>query len=405
MTKLLRIFLCSMVLSGTFQVGCAAELSAGLKKWEECLKVGLKKVDGPLLLDVPVTKDAPTFGLKDGAGQASLARLGWTLGLDLHINDGSAALLRTPEAPGIAELSDSSRLITLLEGLPAETIRSLATSGAAVSDLSPELQRGISRLAGSSGGLSDKIGNGDFVYVKLFLCPVATYADPKTGQQKAASLGSYSFTAASEEDSRSKSAKRALQLGKSHDPEQPLVNGQDIDFGEGQVLRLIEVASKVRTQILYKISYDPRLDDAPIFIKGKFSKEAIVKDLVEFCEAQKPRAFPWTRENRGRRLDSIIGAMKDVGMDSLEGLGKLSSSDVYSGLKADFKSLVAKSPYLASLFSGGQLSGSTPMTLSMRLGVSLFADGSAPLPGGTTGPDGKSRDLLVPNYLRFRIDP
>lgn len=136
----------------------------------------------------------------------TLDRIASVLGRERFAAGQTHVFQRAKAAVSADELSDSARILGLLEEMGESVVRELAGPGLDFRKLQPRTQSALMRLVNTHPGLASKMVAGEFVHVRLYGSPTAEYADPFTGQPRPTSLASFPFGSEAEVASRAKVA-------------------------------------------------------------------------------------------------------------------------------------------------------------------------------------------------------
>jgi len=359
--------------------------------WEMGLKVALRGIAAPVAIDLPSDVEPPEFEFDVRRMSLQLEAFASIYERDATVLDGALALTRkepisTPGASG-----DSVSLLASIARLSPGEVKQLATEGSYYQTLPPTMRTAVAQLSRSNPNLAENILQGAPVHIQLHQVPVAEYRDPATNRTRTLNLGTFDFY--NEKNSANRKA-AASQTASAVDLK--LREGVDIDFGDGALLTLDEFSTKIRTDLAIGTSFDRRLANSKVFVKGKFTRRAAEEVLLKLSSPFPGKTFPWQRVSRVDVSDNALRALKAArDISEEDGAGSLSQNDLDAKATKSLEELATQSPYLRSQLESLGLGNDAQFKLGSRLGIAIHS------PSPKSPKAGRSAD----GTLRFRIDP
>lgn len=363
-------------------------------QWEKILKEALAPFPCSLAIDMPGEELRPR-SLPSGKApdQQALERLSWLLDRDLVPCGGAWAMKRPWVDVTRYGSTTSALLMEWLMGIDAKELSKLFRGGSSFASLSPEGKKACANIAGSNGGVSALISQGQAVGVKGFFQRRMVLTHPSTGERLNLEIERLpeSLPEPPDEDVP---VNRPIALKPDTGP---------FDFGEGRVLALHEVERLVRDKSKTTLLFDPRLNGNKIFLKGKFSEEGILKALESIAAARPVERRPWKRPNRLNLLKQMFqGPLKDL-LD--QEVKQTRDKDFLEGKEVTLADLAESYPGAAAYAKSYGLPMDMKVQLSFGVGVVLHAPGSAESINGRGWRNGVPVPALEPNRTGFVITP
>lgn len=357
-------------------------LGAGLQtreqssaKWETSLKQAVRDTDAVIFFDVNLQSQPPSVGTLKG--EQAMQALAWDTSRRWVQAKGIQVFTRTLGKNDVRSISRAAHATAWLQSLSKSDLQQLEAGTFSLSGADNRWQDVLRYLASANPGMGTAMAeNGDRLGIRVQLAPSFEYINPKTGKKARSSLPLLPT---------SPSVPIAAGLAAGKQPSRALAKPSEgpLDFGDGSILTLQEIATKAKAQLGVDYTFDRRLAESSFFVSGKLDAEAFEEAMAVLTTTT-----PWAAQDarrdqtsRGVRdlLSGPLSALQDVAFEGLRG------DEFVRGQEVSLSELFDRSPRWESLLGNLGLGRNDKITLVPSLWLILGTEGSRPLPGATSG--------------------
>jgi len=389
-----------------FTLCCASSQQPALNEhyraWLKPLSAFAKAEGATMCVDVDSLARPALFHYPKREGIEGLDRLACATGRSWSVIDGAYVFKRSLTYDDARLKSPQSHVLSYLTSLSTEDLVALHEESQRLS-LAPRTGRQSLRFAVAS--LGEGLGDSLLAHfpgrvgMRLLLEPTA-YVVSRTGD------GEVNVNLVEETGTITVPESRFAESEPS--PLGGPLSG-DLDFGEGSIMTLGEIAQIARATFGKQIWIDGRLDETTYFISGRYTLERMLSVLEAVSEPLRPQIVPEspTSTSALNGLNEIKSKAFSKSLKNKIGAGDLTYSDVLGGVDTTFEDIYGdKVPrHVRSFMSQYRIQPTDAVRVKGVVSMAFAAPGIASIPSDMI--DGRGQPIMVAksHFLKVLLEP
>jgi hypothetical protein len=320
-------------------------------------------------------------------------KLTWAIDVEPKEIGEAFVLKNHPKFNPFGAVTTSGLCAEWLLSAPPGTIAKLKM-GMDFQDLDPAGQRLMANLCADISGLHDRMVSGQSVHVQLSLEPMVYLNTGEVSDVFSVGPSNYTY------DEKLHALPSRPQVAES--PETVIARvGPTLDFGDGQMVMLEELLSRLRKAFKRDIVVDERLLGQSAFMRGVFTADEFEKVLVELFTTQKPDPIDWSRKNRWLALRDVLTPL----MDGVGNPGGIAASEFADQKSKSIADLLAAYPNMKTQLNAWEKFNPNGGKLLFGVAFRMRAPGMSESINGQSRINGVAVKTYEPNSRSFIMTP